>query len=146
MEKSKKLYFLLVSIFIIAVIPALSGCASIGDEMGSVFSPVAVTLTSPANGAVNVPTDVVVKASFNEASNALSFNRSTFLLIGPRGEKVKGTVYYNPNSLTNYIATFTPAEPLMPNTEYTAELTTGIMGNLKQHLAKPYIWRFTTGG
>ena len=146
MEKSKKLYFLLVSIFIIAVVPVLSGCASIGDEMGSVFAPVAVTLTSPANGAVNVPTDVVVKASFNEASNALSFNRSTFLLIGPRGEKVKGTVYYNPNSLTNYIATFTPAEPLMPNTEYTAELTTGIMGNLKQHLAKPYIWKFTTGG
>lgn len=145
MKKSKKLYFLLVFILIFSVMPVLSGCASIGDEMGSVFSPVAVTLTSPENGAVNVPTNVVVKASFNEALNALSFNRSTFLLIGPRGKKVKGTVYYNPNSLTNYIATFTPAGPLRPNTEYTAELTTGIMGNLKQHLAKPYIWKFTTG-
>ena len=62
------------------------------------------------------------------------------------GKKVAGKVYYNPNSLTKYIAVFTPAEPLMPNTEYTAELTTGIMGNLKQHLAKPYIWKFTTGG
>lgn len=143
--KSKKLYFLLVFILIFSVMPVLSGCASVGDSIGSVFSPVAVTLTSPENGAVNVPTNVVVKASFNEALNALSFNRSTFLLIGPRGEKVKGTVYYNPNSLTNYIAAFTPAGPLRPNTEYTAELTTGIMGNLKQHLAKPYIWRFTTG-
>ena len=145
MKKSKKLYFLLVSIFIIAVVPALSGCASIGDEMGSVFSPVAVTLTSPANGATGVFRNVVVKASFNEALNALSFNRSTFLLIGPLGNKIQGTVYYNPNSLTNYIATFTPAKPLKPNTKYTAELTTGIMGNVKQHLAKPYIWRFTTG-
>jgi hypothetical protein len=25
------------------------------------------------------------------------------------------------------------------------ELTAGIMGNLKQHLAKNYIWRFITG-
>ena len=93
----------------------------------------------------DVSTHVVVKASFNEALNALSFNRSTFLLIGPNGEKVAGKVYYNPNSLTNYIATFTPLKPLRPNTEYTAELTTGIMGNLKQHLAKNYVWRFTTG-
>jgi hypothetical protein len=93
----------------------------------------------------DVSTHVVVKASFNEALNALSFNRSTFLLIGPNGEKVAGKVYYNPNSLTNYIATFTPLKPLRPNTEYTAELTAGIMGNLKQHLAKNYVWRFTTG-
>lgn len=142
----KKIKLVILGLTVFSLSLSLYGCASIGDEMGSVFSPVAVTLTSPANGAANVPIDVVVKASFNEASNALSFNRSTFLLIGPRGEKIKGTVYYNPNSLTNYIVTFTPAEPLMPNTEYTAELTTGIMGNLKQHLAKPYIWRFTTGG
>ena len=93
----------------------------------------------------DVSMHVVVKASFNEALNALSFNRSTFLLIGPNGEKVAGKVYYNPNSLTNYIATFSPLKPLRPNTEYTAELTAGIMGNLKQHLAKNYVWRFTTG-
>ena len=39
MKKSKKLYFLLVSIFIIAVMPALSGCASVGDSIGSVSPP-----------------------------------------------------------------------------------------------------------
>ena len=93
----------------------------------------------------DVSMHVVVKASFNEAHNALSLNSRTFLLIGPNGEKVAGKVYYNPNSLTNYIATFTPLKPLRPNTEYTAELTAGIMGNLKQHLAKNYVWRFTTG-
>lgn len=141
--KIKKVCLLLI--FIFAVMPVLAGCASVGDSIGSVFSPVAVTSTSPGNGAGNVSTNVVVKASFNEALNALSFNRSTFLLIGPLGKKVEGTVYYNPNSLTSYIASFTPAGPLRPNTEYTAELTTGIMGNLKQHLAKPHIWKFTTG-
>ncbi len=67
--------------------PALSGCASVGDSIGSVFSPVAVTLTSPANSATGVSGNVVVKASFNEALNALSFNRSTFLLIGPLLER-----------------------------------------------------------
>ena len=143
--KSKKLYLLLVFAFIIAAMPVLSGCASVGDTIGGVFSPVSVNMTSPANGATEVSTNVVVKASFNEALNGLSFNRGTFLLIGPDGKKVVGRVYYNPNSLTNYIASFTPAGPLKPNTEYTAELTTGIMGNLKQHLRKNYIWGFTTG-
>ena len=143
--KKKKIYLLLLFALILAAMPALSGCASVGDTIGSVFSPVSVTMTSPANGATDVSTNVVVKASFNEALNALSFNSNTFLLIGPNGEKVAGKVYYNPNSLTNYIATFTPLKPLRPNTEYTAELTTGIMGNLKQHLGKNYVWRFTTG-
>ena len=142
--KKKKIYLLLFAV-LLAAMPVLSGCASVGDTIGGVFSPVSVTMTSPSNGATNVPTDVVVKASFNEALNALSFNRGTFLLIGPDGNKVAGKVYYNPNSLTSYIATFTPLEPLRPNTEYTAELTTGIMGNLKQHLGKNYVWRFTTG-
>ena len=148
MKKSKKLYFLLVSILIFSVMPLLSGCATdkvMGFIPVGVFYPVHVRIVSPANGATGVSRDVVIKASFNEALNALSFNRNTFLLIGPLGNKIQGTVYYNPNSLTNYIATFTPAKPLKPNTEYTAELTTGIMGNVKQHLAKPYIWRFTTG-
>ncbi len=146
--KKKKIYLLLLSALILAAMPVLSGCATdrvMGFIPAGVFYPVKISLVSPANGAVNVPTNVVVKASFNEALNSLSFNRSTFLLIGPNGNKVAGKVYYNPNSLTNYIATFTPLKPLRPNTEYTAELTTGIMGNLKQHLAKNYIWRFTTG-
>ncbi len=143
--KKKKIYLLLLFALILSAMPALSGCASVGDTIGGVFSPVSVTMTSPANGAMDVSTNVVVKASFNEALNALSFNRSTFLLIGPNGKKVAGKVYYNPNSLTSYIATFTPLKPLRPNTEYTAELTTGIMGNLKQHLGKNYVWRFTTG-
>ena len=146
--KKKKIYLLLLFALILAAAPALSGCASdrvLGFIPAGTFYPVKVSLVSPANGATDVSTNVVVKASFNEALNALSFNKSTFLLIGPNGEKVAGKVYYNPNSLTNYIATFTPLKPLRPNTEYTAELTTGIMGNLKQHLAKNYVWRFTTG-
>ncbi len=138
---------LLVFILILGVF-SFSGCAA-GGVMGfipaGVFYPVHVRIVSPKPGAFAVSTNVVVKASFNEALSALSFNRDTFLLIGPDGKKVKGTVYYNPNSLTNYIATFTPAKPLIPNTEYTAEITTGITGNLKQRLAKPYIWKFTTG-
>ena len=142
--KSKKLYLLLVFVFILAVVPVLSGCASVGDTVGRIFSPVAVTMVSPQNESTNVNRNVVVKASFNEAMNGLSFNGNTFLLLGPGGRKVTGAVYYNDNSLTNYIASFTPAGPLKPNTEYTAELTTGIMGNLQQHLGKNYIWRFTT--
>jgi hypothetical protein len=146
--KKKKIYLLMLFALILTAMPAMSGCAPdrvLGIIPAGVFYPVKILSVSPANGAADVSTNVVVKASFNEALDALSFNRGTFLLIGPDGHKVQGKVYYNPNSLTSYIATFTPLEPLRPNTEYTTELTTGIMGNLKQHLAKNYVWRFTTG-
>ena len=146
--KKKKIYLLLLFALILVAMPAMSGCAPdrvLGIIPAGVFYPVKILSVSPANGAADVSKNVVVKAAFNEALNPLSFNRGTFLLIGPDGHKVPGKVYYNPNSLTSYIATFTPLVPLRPNTEYTAELTTGIMGNLKQHLKKNYIWRFTTG-
>jgi len=35
-------------------------------------------------------------------------------------------------------------KPLSPNTEYIAELTSGIKINLKLHI-KEYKWKFTTG-
>ena len=139
---------ILLGVFLIIGVFSFSGCATdrvMGFIPAGAFYPVHIRIVSPKPGAFAVSKNVVVKASFNEALNALSFTRDTFLLIGLDGKKVKGTVYYNPNSLTNYIATFTPAKPLMPNTGYTAELTTGITGNLNQHLAKPYIWKFTTG-
>ena len=89
--KKKKIYLLVLFALILAAAPALSGCAAdrvMGFIPAGVFYPVKVSLVSPANGATDVSTNVVVKASFNEALNALSFNKSTFLLIGPNGESV----------------------------------------------------------
>lgn len=141
----KKKHLLLIMLVILVSGISLSGCASINDTVGGIFAPVGVTMTYPENGATGVSTNIVVKASFNEAVNALSFNSRTFLLFGPSNKQVKGKVYYNPNSLTNYIATFTPLEPLKSNTTYRAVLTTGVTGNLKQHLSHNYSWKFTTG-
>ncbi len=141
--KKFKLAILVLTVGILGL--SLYGCASMNDAMGGIFAPVGITMTYPANGATGVSTNVVVKASFNEAVNALSFNSNTFLLYGPGNKLIKGRVYYNPNSLTNYIATFTPLKSLKSNTTYKAVLTTGIMGNLKQHLSHNYSWKFSTG-
>lgn len=141
--KKIKLFLIGLTVGILGL--GLYGCASMNDAMGGFLAPVGVTMVSPSNGAAGVSTNVVVKSSFNEAVNALSFNSKTFLLYGPGNKLIRGRVYYNPNSLTNYIATFTPLKPLKPNTTYRAVLTTGIMGNLKQHLSHNYSWTFTTG-
>ncbi|MCL4322586.1 MAG: Ig-like domain-containing protein [Deltaproteobacteria bacterium] len=140
----KKLTTFLLLGFLVITGMSLSGCASYNELAGSIFSPPAVTMTSPAANETNVSVNATVKASFNEAMNSLSFNSKTFKLYGPEG-KVPGKVYYNTNSLTNYIVTFTPDEPLRPNTTYTAELTTGIRANLNDPLKEAYKWRFTTG-
>ncbi|MCL4321571.1 MAG: Ig-like domain-containing protein [Deltaproteobacteria bacterium] len=112
--------------------------------MGSIFSPPAVTHTSPQNGATGVSRTAVIRASFNEAMSPLTFNSDTVLLIAPSGRRVAGKVYYDSHSLTSYIVSFTPDSPLSPHTTYAAELTTAIEANLNDHLGKTYTWSFTT--
>jgi hypothetical protein len=137
----KKLFLILIAGFFAF---GLSGCASYDSAMGSIFSPPAVTHTSPQNGAANVSRNIVIKASFNEAMSPLTFNTESVLLLSPTGKMVRGKVYYNSNSLTSYIVSFTPYRPLRPNTTYTVKLTTAIEANLNDHLGKTYSWSFTT--
>lgn len=97
-----------------------------------------VVSTDPENGAVNVPVNKIIKATFNTVMDAATINTSTFLL--KQGvNSIAGTVTYSGNT-----ASFTPAAALLNNTVYTATITTGAKNTAGNSLAADYTWSFTT--
>ena len=104
-----------------------------------------ITATNPANGTTGVPLNKTVNATFSEAMDPTTITTATFTLTGPGTTPVTGTVAY---AATTFIATFTPASNLLPNTMYTATVTTGakdLFGNALASGAVPNPWTFTTG-
>lgn len=102
-------------------------------------------LTAPANTVTNVPRNTAVSGTFNKAMNPLTISTSTFTLTGPGLTSVVGTVSYNALTL---IATFTPNANLLPNTQYTATITSGatdLQGNPLGAGVPSNPWVFTTG-
>jgi hypothetical protein len=107
-------------------------------------TPPEVASTVPVNGATNVPLNQAVSATFTEAMNPLTITTATFLLTGPGGISVAGTVSYD---AIHFIATLTPSAPLTASTTYTADVTTGatdLAGNPLGTTGAPNPWSFTT--
>lgn len=108
-------------------------------------TPPAITLTNPVNGATGVQLSSAVHATFSQPMDPTTLTSATFTLTGPGATPVTGTVTYAPSS---DIATFTPTNPLVANTQYTATVTTGakdLSGNALVAGAVPNPWSFTTG-
>jgi len=105
-------------------------------------TPPTITLTFPADIATGVLLNAKVSATFSEPMDALTITNASFTVfegINP----VAGTVFY-----LSGIATFSPASALLPNTTYTAMVTTAVKdlaGNPLAAGAKPNPWSFTTG-
>ena len=75
--------------------------------------------------------------------NAGTISATSFLLAGPGGAAVTGTVTY---AATGSVATFAPNADLAYGTVYTATITTGAtdQANPANPLAANYAWTFTT--
>jgi hypothetical protein len=104
-----------------------------------------IVLTNPINNANGVPLSQAVSATFSKAMDPLTINTATFTLKGSGGIAVAGTVSYD---AVNFIATFTPSNPLIQSTVYTANVTTGatdLAGNPLGAGGIPNPWIFTTG-
>lgn len=99
----------------------------------------AVTSTVPAASAFNVPITANVAAQFGKAMDVSSINGSTFTL-SQGGNGVAGTV-----SASGTNALFTPSSDLLPNTVYTATITTGVTDVSGNHMTADKVWSFTTG-
>jgi len=100
-----------------------------------------VVSTVPSNGATGVALNQVITATFSKAMNRASLNASTFTLTSPGSGAVAGAIAYTTIGST---ASLTPSAALIPNTYYTARITTGASDTDGNALAANYVWKFRT--
>ena len=106
-----------------------------------------ITVTNPANVATNVPVTASVNATFSEAMAPSTMITSNFTLtVAGSPTLIAGNVSYDTFSK---IATFTPLLNLLPNTQYTATVTSGAQDLAGNALLPPTgppnnPWNFTT--
>ncbi|WP_170234052.1 Ig-like domain-containing protein [Segetibacter aerophilus] len=100
-----------------------------------------VTATDPINAATGVALNKNISATFSEAMDSLSAT-SAFSLTNTTGggTAVNGAVTY-----TGTTAVFSPLGNLLPNTTYTATITTIAKDIAGNSLVGSYVWSFTTG-
>jgi hypothetical protein len=119
------------------------------ENVSSQYNPITVTVdtttpiitgTNPAANATGVAAENVISITFSEAMNASTINSSTFT-VKSGTMAVAGTVRYNAITKT---ATFTPLSHLLPNTSYTAMLTTDVKDVVGNPLGSIFTWDFAT--
>jgi uncharacterized repeat protein (TIGR03803 family) len=101
-------------------------------------TPPTVASTDPANNATGVPTNQIVHATFSEPMDPSTITTTT-MTLQQGGTPLAGTVSY-----AGTTASFTPANALLPNTTYTATITTGAKDLAGNALANNFVWSFTT--
>lgn len=99
-----------------------------------------VAQLTPDNGITEVATSGTVSATFNAKMDAATITDRTFQVTGPDGN-ISGTVSYDGSNM----ASFTPTAPLLPQTTYTATLTTDIKDASGKPLSGNRSWNFKTG-
>jgi hypothetical protein len=117
------------------------------DDNGSVYahdsigdpSPV-ITSRSPDRGAVDVPLDAVVQATFSKDMKAATFTPTTFSVQGDTG-LVPGSRSYDSATRTE---TFAPDSLLKAGTAFTVTVTNGVQDTSNQPLFRTDTWSFTT--
>jgi hypothetical protein len=98
-----------------------------------------VIYTDPDSAATGVALNKHIAATFSQTMDTLTITTATFTLMQGT-TSVSGSV-----SRSGTIATFVPASNLVPNTAYTATITTGAKNLAGIALANNFVWHFTTG-
>lgn len=97
-----------------------------------------VISTDPTNAAIDVALNKHITATFSKIMDASTITTATFTLM--QGTTfVSGTVSYSGTT-----ATYVPSSNLMPNTKYTATITTRAMDLAGIAMTSNYVWSFTT--
>ena len=135
----------------------IGAAAGASPSADAASGPIVLSI-SPSNGATNVATrtnssdnvvtGTAVTVTFSQPMDPASINSFpagtllTFTLKETTGLNVPGTVALN---AANTAATFTPtASALIPNTNYTATVSTAAKNAGGTQMASPVVWSFTT--
>ena len=116
----------------------------LGSDGGAELAVPKVTLTVPSDGATNIAIDTQVTATFNKDMAPATISGTTFLLAGPGAAAVPGLVTYDAAARTATFNPTTPTDNLLPNTKYTATVTTGAKDTAGVALVSNFAWTFTT--
>jgi hypothetical protein len=130
----------LMSLSLVACNDSSNRSSIISDETPVAIATLAVTSTGPADGAIDVGTNVKVVAVFNKDMKPASLQDS-FTLQGENETAVVGTISYNADTRT---ATLEPGG-LTGSKVYTATVTTAAEDESDANLLADYQWSFTTG-
>ena len=103
-----------------------------------------VISTNPVNGATSVPINRKITATFSEAMNPATVTAAGVfsLMVTTGGALVPGTATF---VAANNTVIFSPTANLLPNTQYTATISTAAKSAVGNGLAANYIFSFTTG-
>lgn len=131
---SKKLLTTIAFAFVLL----FSGCAE--DDFNQIdgLCPLVVS-TVPVDGAIDVPLNQVITATFNEKMNPSTITGASFT-VSANGALIAGTVTYS-----DLTAVFTPSSLLEEDTEYTGTITTLAKDERGNALQENYVWTFMTG-
>jgi hypothetical protein len=108
---------------------------------GPDVTPPSITSALPANNATGIATGTNVTATFSEALDPLTVDRTTFALRDSAGTLVWGTLLYD---TSNFIVTYIPAVRLADAASYSVTVTTGVTDVAGNAMAGPVVWSFTT--
>jgi hypothetical protein len=96
---------------------------------------------SPANDGIGFPINGNITALFNESLDPATVDLDSFTLAPTAGGGiVAGSVSY-----AQKLVSFNPTADLVPDTQYTATLTTNVKDLAGNPLTTVYTWTFTTG-
>src|SRR3989449_167362 len=101
-----------------------------------------VIAQAPPNGAINVPLNTTVSATFSKPMNAATITTATFTLrAAGAAADVPATVTLN---AAGTIATLTPTSPLTAGTVYTATVAATVTDTIATPLGTASTWSFIT--
>jgi hypothetical protein len=124
--------------FGLAAMVMIAGCNKDKDNDPEPLIPQAIS-SAPADEAVDVETNAVVKIRFNKNMDPATVSSTTFTVMEGT-VLVAGTVTY-----ADSVATFTPADDFTASTLFTVTLTVGAKDTDGLPLEADYAFSFTTG-
>jgi hypothetical protein len=131
-NKAYLVLLLILSVFI--VLPGRGECGVPANQASAT-----VSSTVPANGAAGVAIGNKLAVTFSYAMDPATLTATTFTL------KHGSTAVSGQVSYSGVTANFAPSSNLLPNTLYSAAITTGAKDLEGGALAQSYAWSFTTG-